>query len=350
MTSTLERPHGTLLTSSPRPIRWHRPLLGLAAVMAALTAFALVARFVSPVEITGLNQWDKPLKFSISILIYAVTWSWLIGQLQRARRLAWIGGTVIAITLAVEMAVIVWAAATGQTSHFNVSTPLNTAMWTVMAVSITVLWLATFVVAILLFFSRLGDRARTVAIRTGAVISLAGLGLGYLMTGPTAQQLDDFQGIAGAHTVGLADGGPGLPILGWSTVAGDLRIPHFVGMHALQVIPLVLIGLELLSRRVPVLRDVRVRTRLVWTTAAGYSGLIGIVTWQALRGQSIVAPDATTLAAFGALLFGVAAVATQIVLSALQDASDAASDGAAEQPRGRARRCGRVAAGDSAQG
>lgn len=316
MTTTLNRPTGTLLTNAPQQIRWHRPLLALAVLMAALSAFTLVARFVSPVEVTGLNQWDKPLKFALSILIYAVTWAWLIGQLQRFRRIAWVAGTVIALTLFIEMIVIVGAAATGQTSHFNVSNPLSSAGWIVMGASISVLWVATFVAAALLFFSKLGDRARAVAIRSGAVLSLVGLGLGYLMTGPTDAQLADFQGIAGAHTVGVADGGPGLPILGWSTVAGDLRIPHFIGMHALQAIPLVLITMELLSRRVLVLRDVRVRTRLVWIAAAGYAGFIALVTWQALRGESIVAPGIATLAAGGVLVAGVVVAAAIALLGA----------------------------------
>jgi hypothetical protein len=295
--------------------RWHRPLLWLAAAMVLLAAVALVARFVDPREITGVNAWDKPLKFALSTLIYAVTWSWLIGQLGRGRRLASAAGTAMVVLLGIELAIIAGAAALGTTSHFNVSTPLNTAMWTVMAVSISVLWVAALVASVQLFRNPLGDRARTLAVRSGAVLALVGLALGFLMTGPTADQLTDFRGIAGAHTVGIADGGPGLPLLGWSTVAGDLRIPHFVGMHALQAIPLALIVVELLSRRMPALRDAGLRLALVRIGAATYAAALVLVTLQALRGQSIVRPDGLTVG--GALGIVVAAIAAVVIATIL---------------------------------
>lgn len=276
-------------------VRWHRPLLWLAALMGVPAVFTSIAAFVDHRQVLGVDLWLKPLKFALSIGIYSVTLSWLIGQLERFRPLAWIAGTISVVGLVIEIIIIMGFAAVGDTSHFNVSTPLHTMLWSVMASSIVGVWVMTLLVSIVLFRNPLGDRARTLAIRAGSIIALIGMALAFLMTGPTAKQLDDFQGIAGAHAVGVDDGGPGLPLLGWSTVAGDLRIPHFVGMHALQVIPIVAIVLALAARRIPALRRPWTRHRLVAIASAAYVAVLAVLTWQALRGQSIVQPDALTV-------------------------------------------------------
>lgn len=292
---------------------WHRPLLWLSLGMIALAVIALVGLVVDPRTITGMPLWAKPLKFSLSVFIYSVTLSWLLGQLPRRRRLAWWAGTVAAAFLAVELIVIYGAAFADTTSHFNVSTPFSAALWSTMAVSIVIVWAATILVAVLLFRADLGDPARSFAIRSGLIIAVIGMGLAFLMTSPTATQLSNFQGIAGAHTVGLADGGPGLPLLGWSTVAGDLRIPHFVGMHAMQVIPIVALVLELGSRRISVLRDGRTRLGILVVIAALYLAVIAVLTVQALSGQSIVHPDAA-IATVSIALFLVAGVAAGAIV------------------------------------
>ena len=291
----------------------HRPLLWLSFGMIALAAIALVGLAVDPRTMIGMPLWAKPLKFSLSIFLYSVTLSWLLGQLPRARRLGWWAGTTAAVFLAVEMIVIYGAAFADTTSHFNVSSPFSTAVWGVMAVSIVIVWAATMLAAVLLFRADLGDPARSFAIRSGLIIALIGMGLAFLMTSPTAAQLSNFQGIAGAHTVGLADGGPGLPLLGWSTVAGDLRIPHFVGMHAMQLIPLLALLLELLERRLPALREGRTRLGILVVIAALYLGVIAVLTVQALSGKSIVQPDAS-ITTVSAALFLAAAVAVGAIV------------------------------------
>lgn len=311
MTAIAEKPPVAPDSLGLRPLHWHRPLLLLAAAMVLLILCSGVAMFVDPREVTGVNVWTKPFKFALSTAIYSVTLAWLVGQLQRLRRAAWIAGTVAAIGLAIELIIITGFAAVGDTSHFNVTTPLHTVAWAIMAVSISVVWVMTLLVAFALFRNTLGDRARTWAIRAGALIALLGMALAFLMTGPQGDQISNYQGIVGAHTVGVADGGPGLPLLGWSTVAGDLRIPHFIGMHALQVLPLLAIALELGARRTTPLRSEAVRTRLVAIASITYLAVIAIVTVQALAGESIVRPTLPFVVAAGAVV--VASVAGVLV-------------------------------------
>ncbi|MCW0216054.1 MAG: hypothetical protein OJJ54_22120 [Pseudonocardia sp.] len=310
MTTTVRpsAPFGPLRTA----FSWHRPLMTLAVAMAALTLVGIGGMILDGRVLTGLPIWDKPTKFAISVLIYALTWAWLIALVRehrpgRTARRAHLAGTVAAVLLGVELVIIVTQVVRGTTSHFNNTTALNSALWQLMGVSIVAVWIATLYVTAQLFRVRGIDPARARAIRAGAVLAVVGMALGFLMTTPSAAQIEAGGDIVGAHTVGLPDGGPGLPLLGWSTLGGDLRIPHFVGMHALQAIPLVLIALELLARRHPVLRGPEVRHRLVGVATAGFAAVLALLTWQALRGQSVMAPDAVTVAAAAVIVAGVGA-------------------------------------------
>ncbi len=291
-----EEPPGALTALWGRP-PWHRPLMVVAGAMAAMAVVALIGLAVDGRTLSGAPIWLKPLKFALSLALYGVTWAWLMSLRSRPSRLLWWSGTVIAAASAVEMVILLTQVVRGRASHFNVSTPLDAALFSAMGMTVAVLWIATLLSALLLVFERLGDRSERWAIRTGVAISLVGLALGGLMIGMPS----GVEGYAGAHSVGVVDGGPGLPVTGWSTEGGDLRVPHFVGMHALQVLPLFALGLRSSARRWTVLSREGVRTRLVLVAATLYAGLTAVVTWQALRGQPLLEPDGTTLAAAGAL-------------------------------------------------
>ncbi|WP_327151356.1 hypothetical protein [Nocardia sp. NBC_01329] len=291
-------------------LNWHRPLMLLAVAMAILTLAAIGGMTIDDRTLTGLPIWTKAVKFALSVVIYSVTWAWLIAQFTRWHRIAWWAGTVAAAGLGLELTVIVIQIVRGTTSHFNFTTPLNSALWETMGLSIIVVWLATLVASLVLLRNPTSDPARNAAIRYGAGLSLVGAALGLLMVLPTQSQRDTGSAVRGAHTVGLPDGGPGLPILGWSTSGGDLRIPHFIGMHAAQLLPFVVIALELSARRIAATRPVAVRTALVKTAAAVYTAVLIVLTWQALRGQSLMHPDRLTLSAAGL----VAAAATGAVI------------------------------------
>jgi hypothetical protein len=297
---------------------WHQPSLFAAAAYGVLAVLCVAALVVDQRTLEGAPIWAKPLKFAISGGLYFLTWSWLVSLLPRFRRTAgWFTNALVLIFTG-EYVLLVFQAARGRASHFNNATPLDATIYQVMAKMIIGLSVAALVLTVLVVFTKVADRANFRAVRAGAGLSLVGISLGILMTSPTAQQMAQWQtggtpDMVGAHTVGLADGGPGLPLLGWSTVGGDLRIPHFVGMHALQALPLLAIALLALASRFPRLRDDVVRARLVLVGAAGYAGLIALVTWQALRAQSIVHPDAVTLGAAASLVAAVGLASWAVV-------------------------------------
>ena len=302
MTSSLSNP--TLFIR--RFWHTHAPLTVSAFLTLGLLVFFVMGIFLDGRIITSVPAWLKPTKFAISISIYTFTLLWFLGFIDTdkpwRKRLVSILGWTVALTFAAEWLAIITQAARGTTSHFNVSDPLATSLWALMAVAIMILWAANFILAGLLLFQCFENPAFAWSLRLGLIVTIIGLGLGFLMTSPTAQQMASWQagesvGIVGAHSVGVADGGEGLPFLNWSTQGGDLRIGHFIGMHALQVIPF--LGWLVMRRR----RWNRgQQTALVWTGSAGYLGVTLLVTWQALRAQSIIQPDALTLGVFGSIV------------------------------------------------
>ncbi|MET9430173.1 hypothetical protein [Streptomyces sp. NPDC003036] len=279
----------------------HRPLLLFSAAMALLACVAAVGLVVDERVLAGAPVWAKPFKFATSFIAYCLSLAWMLSLLPGLRRTGWWAGTVVAVACAVEMAIITFQAARGERSHFNQGTPFDSALYDAMAGTVVVLWAATLVIAVLLFRARLADRASAWAIRLGAVLALAGAGLGFRMSRPAPEQVPGVSEVVGAHSVGVPDGGPGMPLTGWSTTGGDLRIPHFVGMHALQLLPLFLLVLLALAPRFVLLRDARVRLRLVLVASAAHAAVFALVTWQALRGQPLVHPDGMTLTAAGVI-------------------------------------------------
>ena len=282
-----------------------KSLFWLAGVL-AVGAVVLVPFWIFDArELGGVSVWEKPLKFFISVAIFSFTFSWLSSFITKGSRWVKVAGLFIAISLAVELVLITAMAALGTTSHFNVSTPTATVIWSLMATFISIVFFSTLFLSIMILFQKQQEFNLKLTLTLGSLNTAVGMGLAYLMTWPTAKQLSDYQGISGAHAVGVSDGGPGLPFLGWSTVAGDLRVGHFFGLHSIQV-AVILLAISLLlpiAFRVPLI----IVGNLTWL------GFVGLVTWQSLRAEPFSSPSQLTLTGFGVLL-AVAAVSFAVLV------------------------------------
>ena len=274
-------------------------LTAVGLAMLALLAATGVALLVDPREVLGAPAWMKPAKFAASIAIYTLTLAWVFTYLPEWTRTRRVVSWVTAVTLVLEIVIIDVQAWRGTTSHFNVGTLVDGVLFTIMGLAIVAQTLTACAVAVALWKQRFSDRAIGWALRFGMTITIVGAMTGGLMTRPTREQLDNVRAghrmtVAGAHTVGAPDGGPGLPGTGWSREHGDIRVAHFLGLHALQMLSLV--ALVFAGRG---WQDAR-RVRIVWAISASYVSLFALLLWQALRGQSVTAPDAATLTALAA--------------------------------------------------
>ncbi|NDZ96331.1 hypothetical protein G3I13_03835 [Streptomyces sp. SID6673] len=283
--------------------RTQRILMWTATLMAALVVVGLCAMAVDDRMLLGVSVWAKPVKFGVAFALYTATLAWLLDHPHRGRRWTRVLAPVFAATAVIDVGFIVVQAARGTFSHFNSQAdPVNSVGQVVFTTGVPGLFFANLLIACILLWQRIGDPATTVAIRAGLVISVVGMALGYLVgfAGPQVARTasGELVTLSAKHTFGAPDGTPGMPITGWSLQAGDLRIPHFLGLHGMQILLLLTFVLMVSARRVPRMRDQRTRTRIVGIASGGYASAVAITLWQALHGQSLVHPDAGVLCAW----------------------------------------------------
>ena len=261
------------------------PLMATAFLMLPGLVVSLLGLLLDPRVIAGAPAWLKPAKFAISTLIYTGSLAWLLRYVSVWPRLTRAAAWTTAVALVIEIALIDLQAARGTTSHFNQATAFDIAVFAVMGGMIALLWIASVVILAALFKQRFADPAWGWALRLGLIVTVLGSAMGGLMLAPRADQSLTGRQPSGGHTIGAPDGTPGLLLVNWSRSHGDLRIPHFFGLHGLQAVPM-LAWVASPRRR-------RLRSSMVVAVAVSYLALIAILAAQALAAQSIVRPDRT---------------------------------------------------------
>ena len=262
-----------MLVPSVRPIdflrraRFPDRLLGWAAVVVAVGAAAFVALgVVDGRHVGGEGVWAKPARFAASIALYLATVGWLAAPVRagRARRIVDGVRWGVLVCMVLEITLIAGQAARGVPSHFNATTAVDAAVFSVMG---AVIGLNTAFAGVL-FVVYLADRRLAPAARRAGA-----LGLGLFLVG---SGVGGWMVAHGGHAVGGTGGGV-LPVVGWRTAGGDLRAAHFAGLHALQAIPLV--GLAV--RRL--VRSERGRVRAVGLFAMVYASVVAALFVRAFR-------------------------------------------------------------------
>ena len=237
--------------------------------LACFVILVIVAAFDST-TVLGINRWIKPMKFFVSITIFVWTVAIYLNFLKDAAKPARFISWGMIFVFFVEMFIVVMQAIRGTTSHFNIKTPLDGILFAVMGLAIV---FNTILAAYLLYLYLKAEidlpKAIVWGMRLGLILFLVSSFEGGYMSAQTG------------HAVGVTDGGAGLPVVNWSTNGGDLRVAHFIGMHAFQAVPFFAYTLEKYK--------VRSATLATFVFALIYFAVFTAVFVQALLGKPLFA-------------------------------------------------------------
>jgi hypothetical protein len=191
-----------------------------------LSLIFIILTKISNTQVFNVNAWYKPFKFAFSTFLFVWAMAWYCFYLPNFN-IKLFNWSVI-ILLGFEIFYIAFQASKGQLSHYNISTPIYSALYSIMAIAASLVTLYTAYVGILFFTNSFPDLPNYYlwAIRLGIIIfvifSFEGFAMGSRLN----------------HSVGAVNDNSNWFIIGWSKTVGDLRVSHFIGMHALQVLPI----------------------------------------------------------------------------------------------------------------
>lgn len=220
----------------------------------------------------GVSIWAKPAKFFLSTGVFLLTSAWFFGYVRPERRSNRIlrVSVVVAIAAAVfELGYITFQAALGERSHFNQSDLTHIALYGLMGAAALAMLVTKIPLAIEI--ARRPAAGTSPQMRNAIVVGVAlTVVLGAISGVYMSQQYGQ------GHNVGAVGGAA--PLFGWNRAGGDLRVAHFFGMHAEQVLPIVAALCACTVSR-------RWTDRLVTAAAVAIAGLTALVFVQALGGR-----------------------------------------------------------------
>jgi hypothetical protein len=203
----------------------NRNLAILGSILLLLAIFLLVWMPYHQQEVLGINALIKPFKFAISLWVFSWTMAWYSPEFEDKRYIASLSNLIIATSI-FEQGAITLQAFRGTRSHFNFDTLPELVLFSLMGVMIV--WLTVYVA---LGAGKLRNQSGGLSNPYRLAIYL-GIWL-FVLSG----LIGGCMSVINSHTIGVPMGGPGLPLLNWSTQGGDLRVSHFVSLHGLQWLP-----------------------------------------------------------------------------------------------------------------
>ena len=254
-------------------VKQSSPILFTIVVFHALAAIVcMIGIAVDDRILMGINVWIKPLKFCISGGIYILTLGYLITLYPFSKRKKNIINNLVSWTLLLEILIILYQASRGVQSHYNQSSLFDGLLFAAMGILIGINVAIMFLFIVETIRLKLHTRPSVRwAILLGWLVVFFGSWVGGQMIGQLS------------HNVGIADGGEGLPILNWSTVAGDLRVAHFFGLHGIQIIPLFAF---ILSEKWNVSNKKHILVTVIFGLM--YAAFIGATFYQANQGMPLI--------------------------------------------------------------